>query len=243
MAKTKQLTATQSAAKQDSSANCPKGDENRDNISKVREIIFDFAFGGALVDATSQKAFNPKDEKAKSTARQIITRKAKGLVQKYIQDLLDHKGVDDGAFMAYATAIAESLRGETFGVDLNAERGDESEFTFGNIQKLINMTVKNQYGRYFDDEGKRACFRNCHCPMDSRMIKKVAKEYREKGADDKLKKIKWSSVKWSKLVFKNTQNECSKAYYDTFQRMVRELADAEGLTPIEYDFVHWDCDE
>lgn len=242
MANTKQLTATKSTAKQAPATDCPKQIGNRDNDSKIRDVIFDFAFGGALVDATGQKAFNPKGEKAKSTARQIITQKAKGLVRKYIQSLLDHKGVDDGAFMACATAIAESLREEAFGIDLKAEEGKVSEFTFGNIQKLINMTVKNQYGRYFDDKAKRACFRNCHCPMDSVMIDMVARKYKADGTDDELKKIKWGAVRWSKLVFKNTQNECSKSYYDAFQRMVRELADKEGLTPIEYDFVHWNRD-
>ena len=44
-----------------------------------------------------------------------------------------------------------------------------SGLTFGNIQKLINMTMKYLYIRYYDE--CRENFRCCHAPMDNRMIK------------------------------------------------------------------------
>ena len=247
MANKKPRIPMKPTTKQTSVVGCLKKTGFGEQMSIVRERIFDYAFGEALGYATSQKAFNPnhgkaeKAEEAKRKAMRIIAQKAKSPVKDFIQGLLDRKGEGcDDAFMACAKAVAKRLQGESFGVNLNATTGKVSEFTFGNIQKLINMTVKNMYGRYFDDEEKRACFKNCHCPMDDIMMKTVVKEYTLKGKDEQLKKkAKWSAVRWSKLVFKNTNDEFSKSHYDDFQKMVRELAAMEGLTPIEYDFVHW----
>ena len=52
-------------------------------------------------------------------------------------------------------------------------------FGFGNIQKLINMTMKYLFIRYYDNV-EREYFFCCHAPVDSIMRDKVFQELKEK---------------------------------------------------------------
>lgn len=206
--------------------------EPADRVREVREGIFKFALERAYVYAT-QRAYTSRAPLTK----QYIMDRARTPITNYIQGLLTNGGTEDGdhAFMKCARAIARRLD-----LDLDAEEGgDRNTFTFGNIQKMINMTVKILYCGYYFQEDLRECFRNCHCPMDGIMINIVREQYGEHGTDARLRNVHWSQVRWSHLVFQNTNNLCSRSYYDDFQQMVRELAEREGLIPIEYDFVNW----
>lgn len=95
----------------------------------------------------------------------------------------------------------------------------------------------------------RENFKCCHCPMDSVMMKEVAK--RAGNLVDKEEKLRiplekfarkrpqatdWvpkDNVRWSKISFDNQKP------YKGFQEVVRILAGKMKLSPLEFDFFVW----
>lgn len=53
---------------------------------------------------------------------------------------------------------------------------NEEKFTFGNVQKLVNMTAKYMFLSAYENENKRVLFKHCHCPMDGIMIRAIRKK-------------------------------------------------------------------
>lgn len=131
---------------------------------------------------------------------------------------------------------------------INQVRKDakDKEFTFGNAQKLVNMTAKYMYLYCYYDTSKRELFENCHCPMDRIMIKRIADRIREQHDGKMPDKYKlpdeskgWSSVSWSKITEKHTKDKTDVDVYNTFQEMARDLADDMGVSPLELDVLLW----
>ena len=53
------------------------------------------------------------------------------------------------------------------------------EFSYGNAQKLVNMTAKYIYiATYFNDDYKDK-FEKCHCPMDSLIVESLIADIKE----------------------------------------------------------------
>ena len=204
----------------------------RDN--DVGRAIFDFVYSMALDDATKQNAYLGKKEFINSQDD------VKALVRKYIDAIFDDK--KNPEMMLTAWEIKKVLKG--------------SEFSFGNIQKLINMSAKYMYiSCYPRDKNFREKFECCDCPMDSRMIHIVRKKYKqlckEKNISDELLTIPdgyggytkdGSLIAWSKIGFEEDEKEGphSVEVYKKFQEMVKCLASEKGLYPIEYDYLEWD---
>ncbi len=193
----------------------------------VTMSIFGFAYYAALNDATMQAAYmGDKKNIAKND-------KVRDIVREYIDAIING---EDPSFDNTAEAVKKAIHDE--------------KFRFGNIQKLINMTVKYIYLGAYSNKDFHDRFKKCHCPMDRIMIKKVKQDYLEYcGGNDKeeLLQIKigedktstdWSKVSWSRIDF-NGENERSKSVYDNFQKMVRLIAEKKGISPIEYDFCEW----
>ena len=147
-------------------------------MKNINDAIFDFAYEYALRDATLRtKALKKqKDTQEKSKMLDIIRdisnkdvdeESAKGICREYVNYVLTSKGnVEnqdefDKSFLSYAKRIKDKFDGK---------------MTFGNIQKLMNMTVKYISIREYTSETKEHlddCFKYCHCPMDRIMRDKA----------------------------------------------------------------------
>ena len=138
---------------------------------KMQDYLFDFAYGEALRDAINQQAF--KGEKNYL----YDCEEGKAAVRTYIDNILkgEHPSFED----------AEKETKEKFNNYIESQRLESNQrFTFGNTQKLINMTVKyifiSAYAQNYEEF--RIHFTDCHCPLDRRMAAVVRKEFDE--ADD-----------------------------------------------------------
>ena len=74
--------------------------------------------------------------------------------------------------------------------------GDGNKFTFGNAQKLINMTAKYYYISCCMNSAKRENFKYCHCPVDCLLLEKVWKFIRtNKELEEKIKTTWRNNIK------------------------------------------------
>lgn len=174
---------------------------------------------------------------------------AKKAVWDYINCLRIDEGYErreqhDASFFATAENVINAFAG--YG-------DDDSSFGFGNAQKLINMTAKYMFISAYQDSDKAKLFDQCHCPMDGIMVDKVTKlagrlvDEGEEGLRASLENFAykcprahdWAAkdeVRWSKLTLENRKP------YEGFQKVVRALAEREGLSPLELDFCVWGSD-
>lgn len=187
----------------------------------VDDKIFDFIYTIAMRDATLQQAFDLTKSGLNKKADLLNCKEAKKHVRKYIDDIIAGKKTD---FYTVETDVETA-----FGQFIPGKN-----FTFGNCQKLINMTVKYFYIVTYSDPTIRSHFNNCHCPMDNVMIKTVKSELKKDKKTLKDFGITSDDLKsWSKIVNSNTSQ------YDAFQKIVCYLAQKQGVSPIEYDYLMW----
>lgn len=201
-------------------------DDERQRL--VEEKLFDFAYNEAMNDTVMQKAYlgKKKDVINNSDVRKIV--------KSYTDDVVSGKHPD---FYRTAKSVAEVI--------------NDPLFNFGNIQKLINMTIKYIYISCYVCSDIRTNFADCHCPMDRAIMKTVRNEYVKHNNGNKQDKlllipignnkfsIDVSKVAWSKIGFEDNDGPDSINVYKNFQEMVKILSQAEGLIPIEYDFIKW----
>jgi hypothetical protein len=193
----------------------------------IFEKIFDFAYVAALGDAVNQKAYS-----GEKTVLQK-NREARDIVKKYIDDIIAGRHPD---FYSTANAVENSF------ADFLRKNSLAGSFTFGNTQKLINMTVKHMYRVAYVKPELRENFKGCHCPMDNIMTELVKNKiaacaFAELPCDIQLilNRKGWRGElckPWSKISEDKTQ-------YLNFQRIVAFLAEKEGAIPIEYDYIYW----
>ena len=200
----------------------------------VDDKIFEFIYTIAMRDATLQKAYELIGYKTSKGAKKpddykkeelLQNNTAKDIIREYIDNIIAGNNPD---FYIVEKAVEDSfsvfIQGKTY----------LSPFTFGNCQKLINMTVKYFYIVTYSDPAIRSHFNDCHCPMDTVMIKTVKRELKN---NKPLKDFKITSEElsksWSRIVQGNTSQ------YDAFQEIVKYLAKQKGVSPIEYDYLMW----
>lgn len=195
-------------------------------MEKLKRKIFGFAYGSALGDATRQQAFQGRESQLRDC------KEAKVIVQEYMDNLLAGRAVD------FYRTVQEVERAFQRYIHQHNIQG---EFRFGNAQKLLNMTAKQLYIAVYADESLRAKFKDCHCPMDGVMVahligkldkaeglpKRLADYTRERGWKGKLRGA------WSRITFDDREQ------YEIFQEGIRFLANREGVSPIEYDYLVW----
>lgn len=149
-------------------------------------------------------------------------KEAKKHVRKYIDDIITGKKTD---FYTVETDVETA-----FGQFIPGKN-----FTFGNCQKLINMTVKYFYMVTYSDPTIRSHFNDCHCPMDNVMINMAITELKKSG--ETLANFNTTSANlrksWSRIERNN------HVQYDLFQAIVKYLAQQQGVNPIEYDYLMW----
>ena len=210
--------------------------------------IFNFIYGCALHDAVLQKAF-----KGERTWIADVT-EAKETVKKYINRVVkgDFKNADDETkkkhedfFLKTAKEVCKQINNSNF-KPTNISVGN---FTFGNAQKLINMTVKHVYAHTYsihllDYASIRNHFRHCHCPMDSIMLDKVWKEYKN-SFDNSIRKKELGNCEcfhksWGNEDF-NTDKQILPCRYKKFQEAIKNIVDEKqgNIYPIEYDYIFW----
>lgn len=195
--------------------------------SDIGNKIFEFAYELALRDATIRTAYKGN----KAVLRRNNT--AKKIIKDYIDSIIKGEPTD---FDSVASDVEQSF------TEYVKPKKENVIFTFGNTQKLINMTVKYMYIATYDNEKIRDRFKNCHCPLDSYMRDKVWAEI--KNCDDSdiaecrnfLSKHRFYNCSWSKI------KSDGREIYDKFQETVRFLAEREGITPVNFDYKYWNAD-
>ena len=194
----------------------------------MQDYLFDFAYGEALRDAINQQSF--KGEKNYL----YDCEEGKAVVRTYIDVIFK------GEHPSFAEA--EKNAKAAFNKFIRNERPESNQrFTFGNTQKLINMTVKYIYVSAYVQrcEEFRNLFADCHCPLDRLMAGMVREEF-DQADDEAAQVIKEESSDIYKKINKDiTWSKVDEKTYNCYQQMVRLLAERENLIPIEYDFVKW----
>ena len=117
-------------------------------------------------------------------------------------------------------------------------------FSFGNAQKLINITVKHFYSMRYYDCSATNIFRFCHCPMDRIMLENVWDFYAEfEGCDNKKRKQDLGNDflnPWGREDFEFIEGKIDfPKRYLIYQRIVKKWAQKVGCIPIEFDFYFW----
>ena len=207
-------------------------------MKNINDAIFDFAYEYALRDATlrtkalEKQKGTPEKSKMLDIIRDISNKdvngeSAKGICREYVNYVLTSKGnVEnqdefDKSFLSYAKRIKDKFDGK---------------MTFGNIQKLMNMTVKYISIREYTPETKEHldnCFKYCHCPMD-RIMRDKAIQY-DNDNNIKIKNKLTKKTSWSALDC--TGNEYPQEYKE-FQDIIKKAV-GEGVSPLEFDYLNW----
>ncbi|SEA56724.1 hypothetical protein SAMN05216349_11725 [Oribacterium sp. KHPX15] len=186
----------------------------------IDDKTFDFAYIMAFRDATMRNAFpRHSDEKDNDfhTRKRRIKNHSKPIVKNYIDAIMK----DDNQMVPFTVINRLCDRDNT-----------DQGFTFGNAQKLVNMTAKYMFLSAYGDTEKRELFKNCHCPMDGVMMERL----REKCEEYTLKLEKFE-IPWSRL---KKDDEKSIKEYEKFQYYINQIAKQENIYPIEVDFMFWD---
>ena len=209
--------------------------------------VFNFIYGCALHDAVLQKAFNGE----RTWIADVM--EAKETVKKYIQSIVkgDFKDADsmtkarhEDFFLQTAREVCNQINNSS----LKPTKASVGKFTFGNAQKLINMTVKHVYAHTYsicllNHASIRDCFQHCHCPMDSIMLGKVWKEYKNVFNQSKRKidlgDNEYFCQSWGNEDFH--LNEEQPCRYKKFQKAIKTIIDEKqgNIFSIEYDYIFW----
>ena len=189
----------------------------------IEEKIFDFAYNMALLDSTRRtKAAGLKSQIAQLTG-------IRDAIKTYAGYYYLGKGNKEyaGSFDKCVEKIQEIKVG--------------GPFTFGNIQKLINMTMKYLYIRYYGCNGVRERCKDCHAPMDSIMMTFIYESYyvlHRTDSSNKKNGIAPPGFKregWSNLL-DDTEYKCFQC---KIQWIIKERK--LQMNPIEFDYCFWDA--
>lgn len=207
-------------------------------IDTLDDKVFEFAYRMALDDATRQNAYRGRGKNSKTVLRKCT--EARSRVKSYIDDVIAGKRPE---FEKAERDIEEAF--ERFSLKDPGVR-----FTFGNAQKLLNMTSKYMFMATYDRPKLRDNFKCCHCPMDSIMVEAAISRVNNGDVDfneiknevirNKLKQRGWKGYlrkSWSML--ERSSEGVLPEQYVAFQEIISILARREGLSPIAYDFFVW----
>ncbi len=199
----------------------------------INEKIFDFAYDSALFDAVNQKAYV-----SSNIGKKVLWNNfdARDTVKTYIDDIINGTNPD--------FYLIEKKVEDSFSSFLRREK-ISGDFTFGNTQKLINMTVKNMYRVVYVAPDLRINFSGCHCPMDNIIIDSVKKNIDKvitegyRLPEDIVRIVSnkgWKgqlSKPWSKITSGDIEQ------YKNFQIIIKYLSELNSILPIEYDYYFW----
>ena len=187
--------------------------------------IFDFYYELAFRDATMRKSFKRREEEKEDYTefkerKDRVKKAAKDIVKNYICLIMSGECGED---TTENTIIAVS------------KETSKDGFTFGNAQKLVNMTAKYFYLVCYNNKKIRKNFRYCHCPMDSRMIHVAIDKYSNKGTLSVKREMSWSMLE---LNDENEEDVVPKEYQE-FQQIIKEIGDSNQIYQLEVDYQYW----
>jgi len=209
------------------------------NKTAMDKRVFEFIYGCALADAVLQRAFTGE--------RTWITdvSEAKSYVKKYVDDILAGRFAEnnDSARDSHEKMFLETSLNVCRAVNDYAQKPDSAgNFSFGNAQKLINITIKHVYLHTYTINALgypsvREHFRYCHCPMDSIMLQDVWKRKKHELSSDFRKA--WGNEDFE--LDDKTFCPCLPQRYKRFQKMIRDIIKENNgdIFPIEYDCIVW----
>ena len=203
----------------------------------ISNKIFEFIYGCAMRDAVLQKAFI--GEKAWVEG----VEESKNILERYINKVLSNEFENqedhDEIFLITANDICKAINNKKpdYAADI---------FSFGNAQKLINITAKHFYSLCYYDRNLRDSFRYCHCPLDSIMLNKIWKMYKEtfgnEARKNKLISVEFFCQSWgNEGVQENIQPELFSFpnRYMKFQSAIRDIIGNDNLYSVEFDYLIW----
>ena len=205
------------------------------------DYIFFFFFGLAFSDAKYRGAFTGNLDN-----NQINDLKA--IVYNYIQSII-------GGTCNEATTNEAIDNIVNYFDDYNNEQEQtQRRFKFGNAQKLVNMTAKYVYIATYDRADLRNHFENCHCPIDSKITKKIIDLLNEYKAISEATRNQindlFNSYKREQRInrqslptmLKNMAfSKITSDEYSLCQDIIRliVLDDDEIESPLEFDYKYW----
>ena len=225
--------------------------------STMDDVVFNFIYGCALVDAITQKSFDgdkawigKEVPEARETVKTYITQVLSGTFE---QECDASRAKHEAAFLEAAITLCKQIN------DKGKALGQKGTFHFGNAQKLINMTVKHVYAHTYSMQavtGKsmREKFRYCHCPMDQKMLEIVWKAYKNTDRRETLghgnkyngKHEAGFCKPWGNEDFALDEHEkpALPMRYLRFQKGITDHIAAQNgdIFPIEYDYLEWKPD-
>lgn len=206
----------------------------RDNI--VDNKIYDFCFDIALHDATLQAAYMDTLDSLISIYEYL-----KSETKDYINCIMNtNKSIDSIITSEVICKIYNSEKLKSF----NSERDGRQQFKYGNIQKLVNMTAKYMYISSYNNIHMKNRFKNCDCPIDSIISKKIYDKCVEEN-------LKFQDKEHFPKEYTNTKkNIRSFFYYLSFsklsesdylfcQEMLRDYCELKKISPLEFDYKYW----
>lgn len=200
--------------------------------------IFEFTYMCALRDAILREAFKGE----KTWVENVVA--AKVILRTYIDKVLnsefDSQANHDKCFLEIANKICKVIN------EAKPQNGIAT-FSFGNAQKLINMTVKYIYSFCYQNPNLRDGFRYCHCPLDSIMLNKVWQlcEDHYGGSNQRREKLGRSDEFLKPWGNEGSNNEIQPNLIDfpkrylLFQKAVKDIIGQGDIFPIEFDYLEW----
>lgn len=211
----------------------------------MNDTVFNFVYGCAMHDAILQKAFDGEKKwvgqvaEAKTILRGYVDKVLNG---EFSTNSLTTKTQHDACFLATANAICTAINNSSM------KAADAGTFSYGNAQKLINMTMKHLYAHTLKNPALRECFRFCHCPVDSIMLSEIWKMYdktfgRKKRGEDLGPSTEFLAPWGNEGVHNAMQAQLSEfpERYTKFQNAILTIIDYEAgdIFPIEFDYLIW----
>ena len=199
---------------------------------EIEEKIFNFVYKCAMHDAILQQSFKGEEKSWVSEIKEpkIIL---KGYIDKILRYGFPSQESHDLSFLETANSICKEINNKRpCGINTDI-------FSFGNAQKLINITVKHIYTFCYQTPSLRENFRFCHCPLDAIMLGNVWKMC--KGKID-LGRRKDFCKAWGSEGINNNDQPMLTSFpqrYALFQEAIRCLIGDGDMFSVEFDYTVW----
>ncbi len=212
-------------------------------LQSIDERIFSFIYGCALGDAVQRNAYPHKTDWTDSVNEKGIFIRKKNERKGYINTPKNKLAYTYPAAVDEVERFAcRVLFGKPFAdqgeyddcfcdcarkVRAHMKKGAYCEFTFGNVQKLINMVMKHLYTGSYGDPDIRVRFRYCHCPVDSQIARRLIQIQFDKPNNPDLftkRKQKSGEIEDSETLNLNQYCKKFKTPPSSFWLMVDDIA-------------------
>lgn len=191
----------------------------------INDYIFDFAYGEALNDLYWRDGDN-------KGCKNDVVDAIRNIVKAYANSVI----------FGECPPTYEATYKTIFDIQSIELKNGNLGLTFGNAQKLLNMTMKYLYIICCTSDNQktyRKRFSCCHVPMDSVMRDIVSTHFpNELHKDENFDTVSWSQMKVKEDVDKYDINGIPKVYR-TFQEAINIMIGNNDCIPLEFDYINW----